>query len=494
MEQYHIKALPKKSTLQLGSPHRALGRMTDIPLFSQPPGDAWSDLAGDILFEQYMHDPQAKDEIPEDRAVNRALLDWMRASHGWNEAKATATANLPSSIAATRFLYEKLSQDGVLKEALEKQQEASDKQQEAEKAERDAQNLENAARGSNNQNLKQMAQQARAQATESRKVATDATRAAGKSVGQALEKPLTQAAMLSYAQEAAGEAREMAEVMAGWGHEAATGARTDPHLALEIIRQTQGKIRQISRLAGRMRGYALKGQSERVPQGVELEDVGYTRDLRRTFPSELALLRDDAPAVIKAQKTAEYATRGLIGFEPSGDEDKRGDFVAATDKSGSMSGGPDVVAKAIALGCGQTARMEGRTYTLFTFATRGDGIDIVRSDESFQKHLDWAGGFGGGGTDFELALDRAIEHLRQLPNKGKKADLLFISDGGANVNSPARRKWAEFKAETGSRLFYVPVGNWGMRDIEDIADRVLHIEELDEETGAGLAYEVGKWM
>ena len=75
-----------------------------------------------------------------------------------------------------------------------------------------------------------------------------------------------------------------------------------------------------------------------------------------------------------------------------------------------------------------------------------------------------------------------------------RSDLLFISDGEAGVNQTTVSKWSDFTQDTGSRLFYVPVGLGGYIDIENLADRVINIAEMDEQTGANLAANLGRWI
>lgn len=494
-----INALPDKSTLSLTPRQRGLGRLARIQLPREPGGVAEKDLAGDLFHSMFQVEPVDRPDVPEERQVNRALMDWMKETHGWEESRASTAGNLAASMMASSLMWAHLTNDETMAEALKKQEEAEAAANEA-RAQQAAANammqaaaqMEQAGDAGGAGKLRAQAQQAQAHAAAAQQNAADAAAQAAAMMGEAREKPLKNAKMAAAAKATAQQAKEVAEAAAGWGMGSGSLVNTDPKAALEFLKHNTGKIARIARLAGRMRGFALQARKERAPRGIIPTRVGLTQDMHHVFTSELAMLRPDAPPAMRAQKIAQFVDSGLLGYVPTGEAEKDGPFVAAVDVSPSMRW-PDareIVAKAVALGVAQAAKMDGREYILFAFGSDPRLITVVKSDMGWGEHLKWAQASQNGGTDFDLAIGKAIELLGDLC----RADCLFISDGEAGVAGETVQMWRAFQEATGARMFYVPVGRGGYIDIEDLADQVYHLADLDEETGAGLAAQLGRWI
>ena len=115
---------------------------------------------------------------------------------------------------------------------------------------------------------------------------------------------------------------------------------------------------------------------------------------------------------------------------------------------------------------------------------------VITNRSDWQAHLEWASNTQSGGTDFDMALMYAMTLLDGMD----KADCLFISDGECGVSMDVAAAWRTFTQEHGARLFYVPVGAGGYLDIERLADRTLPVSDMDEDTGANLSGELGRWL
>lgn len=494
-EKTKVSGLPKQSTLRLTPGQRAMGRMVEIGLNGRPSSQPEEDLAGDTFQELYLQDPQPLEEPPAERALNRSLLDWMRNTHGWQQSKANTSGNLPASLISSSLMWDHLTNDETIQEALKKQEEAEQEKQEAKKRQAQADALRKAAGATGDQDLQAQADAAQAAADSAQAAADQAAAEAQAIVDEARDKPFQDAKMAKATRQAATEAKETADAVAGWGMGPGSVIQQDPKAAMDFLRQNKGKIAKIAKLAGRMRGFALQAKRERTPRGIVPTEVGMTQDLRRVFPTELAMLRKDAPQLVRAQQVAKWADGGLLGYRPTGDAEKQGPFVAAVDVSPSMRGGREIVAKAVALGVAQTAKQDGgRDYILFAFASDESTIQAVASGDSWQDHMEWVGSGQRGGTDFDMAMRHVMDYLAELPGNGRNADALFISDGEAGVATKTRNRWATYCEAHGTRLFYVPVGRGGYYDIEEVADQVVEVNELDEETGADLAGQLGRWM
>lgn len=479
-----VRALPNIPVNALTPAERALGRLLRVRLQREPRGDAEADLAGDAFFALYKASPELREDVPPERAVNRALLEWAQSTTGWEQSRAHTVANLPAALAAAGLLWGLLTSEEALQEALKKQEEAEEKAREAAALEAAAQGLQAAGMEDEAARVAQRAQRLRNEAQA-------LGEAAMQEITQTQDDPMTRAAVAHAVRQAAQEASEVAQVMGGWGLGPGSDVRVDPRAALEFIRRNTAKLRRIAALAGRMRGVALQARRERVAHGPIPAEANLTRDLLRVFPTELALLHPNAPAVLRAEAIARWAEAGLLGWRLRGDAEKRGPFVAAVDVSGSMRGEREIVAKAVALGVAQVARAEGRKYILFTFGSDTDPVYVVTSDQGWEEHLQWAEKSRGGGTSFNRALRETMKRLREMNARG--ADALFISDGEARVADEVARAWQNFRETTGARLLYVPVAQ-GYGSIERLADRIVPLAELDEKAGEGLAREVAVWM
>jgi hypothetical protein len=304
----NICALPKISTLALSSPERALGRLVPLSVSREPDGPAQSDLAGDGFYSLYKATPDFREPAPPERAINHALLKWTRSLQGWEQGRAHTVANLPAAMAAAGLLWESLTSEEALQEALKKQEEAAKKARQADEQEALAAGYQAAG-------MDDQAQACAAQAEAARQAAQADAQAGLASLEQAQADAMAQAAVAQATRQAGQAGQETARAMAGWGLGPGSDVRTDPQAALEFARRQTDRLRRIAELAGRMRGIALQARRERVVHGPIPAVAGLTRDLTKVFPSELALLRSDAPAVLRAQQVARWAEGGLLGWQ-----------------------------------------------------------------------------------------------------------------------------------------------------------------------------------
>lgn len=488
-----VNALPERSTLKLTPGQRALGKLAHLPLSQEPEGAAQADLAGDAFWELYATEPQVVADVPAERAVNRALLDWMKETHGFEASRSSTQANMPAAITAGALMWDLLTTDEALQEALKQQEEADQQQQRADKFQAQADALETAAQAmgvsAGAGELRTKAADLQQQANAAQQAVDDATARAVASVQQAQGSAYQDAKIASYARQAANKAQETAKAVAGWGMGPGSSVQTDPRQALEFLKANSGKMQRIAQLAGRLRGFALDARRTRVvPSGVPAV-VGMTQDITRVLPTELFLLRPDVPAVVRLNRVGQLLDGGLPGYIPQSSGEARGPFVAAVDVSPSMHGGREIAAKGIALGLAQTARQDGRDYTLYAFSSDPRTIAVCHSRQDWRAHIAWAGDSQRGGTDFDMALNKAIEELEALD--AERADCLFISDGEAGILPATAARWKAFAERTGARLFYVPVGRGGMIDIELLADRTIEVGELDDASSQAVAQTVG---
>lgn len=162
----------------------------------------------------------------------------------------------------------------------------------------------------------------------------------------------------------------------------------------------------------------------------EIRGVTLGRDLENVLPQELALLDDKDFGILFDLK---FAENRLFCFEKSGYESEgeshkaqdKGAMILCVDTSGSMSGTPETIAKAIALFLAQRAMEANRKCYLINFSVGINTLDLTPPNGLFELMKFLQMSFSGG-TDALPALRAGLTKMR---DEGyKNADLLMISD------------------------------------------------------------------
>jgi hypothetical protein len=263
-------ALPQKSTLALSPQQRSLGRLIKLKPETLVQGDAQADLLKDTFHALYQSEPQPKsiDALPEERHVNAKLLDWLRNTQGFTNTRANTAGSLLVSSRVAPPLWQTLLKDEALQEALQGQELAEETADMAKSAHQKARQHELAAdamrqAGHNEQadNLDNMAEVLAQNAEEFSEEAQKIGQKAGEKLDQALESEMGyvhRAAIAAAAVQAEETAKEAAEIARGWGFgPGSENGHIDAKTAQEFWKQNQGKIAEIAKLAGRMKGVAL---------------------------------------------------------------------------------------------------------------------------------------------------------------------------------------------------------------------------------------------
>lgn len=162
----------------------------------------------------------------------------------------------------------------------------------------------------------------------------------------------------------------------------------------------------------------------------EISGVTLGRDLENVLPQELALLDDKDFGILFDLK---FAENRLFCFEKSGYESEgerhraqdKGAMILCVDTSGSMSGMPETIAKAIALFMAQRAMEAKRKCYLINFSVGISTLDLTPPNGFFELMSFLEMSFSGG-IDALPALKAGLTKMR---DEGyKNADLLMISD------------------------------------------------------------------
>lgn len=240
---------------------------------------------------------------------------------------------------------------------------------------------------------------------------------------------------------------------------------------------------RIQRIAGRSKPTVTQNKEEIV--GVEFGD-----DVPRLLPSETMKLMDEDLEWLLLKDIAEGRALqySMEGREPQG----RGPMVFMVDESGSMHGDAHLWARAIALaGIGQAAQ-QNRAITIIGFDTgirsvyrlTANGKAHRLSPRDPQEVWEDLGSIGhlalavanqdvNGGTDFNVVFDYALKSgVRE-----ERADLVFVTDGGATASEDIIRDLNECK-ENGLRVYGLTVNGGSISPaVQALCDET---EDLDQ--------------
>lgn len=239
------------------------------------------------------------------------------------------------------------------------------------------------------------------------------------------------------------------------------------------------KLRQIAKLAGRLRRVAAEKQRSKTSDArTEISNLEQGAEVDRLLPSELVDLMDPER---EALFFARYADRQCLQYKLSGKEKEgRGPIVIAVDESGSMEGDAECWAKAVALALLDIAQRQKRAWAFIHFDSRVSRVDRVKKGErpSSTALADCMAHFTGGGTNFQHPLDKATEIIKQEGDL-KKADIILITDGISHCQPEWVARFNAWKKDQGVTLFSVLVNMEGAAaELKAFSDRIYPIADM----------------
>lgn len=287
-------------------------------------------------------------------------------------------------------------------------------------------------------------------------------KAQGQSLQEALDKqrPDVRAAMKAALGQAAQDMENQANAAQSWGLEPGELQRLPAAERLELARKfNTPKFKKIAEIFGAMKRMAMTEQRRKVNYAPEeIYDVELGNDIQRVLPAELVKLMDDDSELLflrdwAEKKLPQYKMRGF-------DKVAKGGIIYCHDGSGSMSGEPEVWAKAVGLCLLHIARTQKRSFWGIQFGSPGQiRVDDFHDPMNINPDtvLDFAEFFFAGGTDFMTPLNKAVELLsaEHAATGTVKSDIVFASDGMCGITD----EWYDnFKKEQERLGFSV----WGI--------------------------------
>lgn len=203
--------------------------------------------------------------------------------------------------------------------------------------------------------------------------------------------------------------------------------------------------------------------------------------LAEVLPTELALLGSSASEDLFYQR---YVDHRLLSLEFDGSQAAEGrvggegPVIACIDTSGSMSGTPEIIAKALVLAVMRRVLPKGRRVRLMLFGGPGDfqDRDIGRGPGAMRHFLDFLAMRFDAGTDFDGPLERALDLLAE--ERYERADVLLVTDGYARASHAVVRRVHALRRELGFEVVSVVIGG-DRRGVADFSDRVWTVPAAD---------------
>lgn len=323
--------------------------------------------------------------------------------------------------------------------------------------------------------------------------------------------------------EAMKDAKEKAEELDGlsstWGLDPGQLSKMPAERRIQLASKFNNeRFRRIADLLGPMQRLAMAEQKKKVDYARdEMYDMELGNDLGYVIPTEMLLAGDEIGEMLFFDR---YINENLVQYKLRGTEKvAKGGIIVCEDGSGSMSGDPEVWAKAVALSLYQICKLQKRPFSAIHFGGVGeyqqfdfhindklkDGVDIElygkpwRTQENPTGHYETIDGvikyaetFFGGGTDFVTPLSAALDTLRAQYDKDGaiKGDIVFITDGICGVPDEWLKEFKEEQERLGFRVWGILLGWSPSKDSEPLKTicdgKVFLLSDLIENGGKGI--------
>ncbi|MDD2260405.1 MAG: hypothetical protein PHR89_04985 [Bacilli bacterium] len=251
------------------------------------------------------------------------------------------------------------------------------------------------------------------------------------------------------------------------------------------------RIRELCELMGRLHKEQQSHRTEIINSTIqyhvkkpdvhsneEIVGIKFGRDLENIIPQELALLSDPEVTLLFDLK---YVENRLMCFSKQGyiteiveeniqetvsvdDEEKMGPIIICVDTSGSMSGAPENIAKALTLSLASRAISQKRNCYLINFSTSINTLDFT-PPKGIHDLINFLKMSFHGGTDVAPALYEGIRMMSE--SDYKKADLLVISDFVIYGLSSDIASLCKKQKQEENRFFALCIGSFGTQRVED---------------------------
>jgi len=279
--------------------------------------------------------------------------------------------------------------------------------------------------------------------------------------------------------------QQMALIGFGWGDGMGTlkcpgTAQQKEQVAQRLINDQ--RFRKIAEAAGRFQAIAALRQgakrSKQIPD--QIADTSLGSNLAKLVPSEMVRIAIEAA---RTHFMKDFTEESLIQqeFDGSADEGQQGPVVICLDKSGSMDGPKEVESTGLMLALVGIAQSQNRKARVILYDSSVRCVkDIDPLTASPADRLELADRQYGGGTHFMKPLSEALDALEKHADL-KEADVVFITDGEANVTESFSKKWREAQQRLNFKVYTLLVGSYvNTQVLERFSDMNIHVQDLSD--------------
>ena len=228
--------------------------------------------------------------------------------------------------------------------------------------------------------------------------------------------------------------------------------------------------------------YNYEVQKKDINSREEITGIKLGNDLENLVPQELSYLTDPDISILFDLK---YVENRLMCFEKQGFQmaieeetkeeetqvdilEKKGPIIICVDTSGSMSGSPETIAKALTLLLATQAANQKRPCYLINFSTGIETTDL-QPPKGINDLITFLKKSFHGGTDVAPALYEAV---RKMDSEDySKADLLVISDFVLSIQDDQLRANVSKQRLKENRFYALSIGQFRLENIDDIFDQ-----------------------
>jgi len=242
------------------------------------------------------------------------------------------------------------------------------------------------------------------------------------------------------------------------------------------------KLKKLSDMLGSLKEAMNKQLNKNWKRKMEeLYTVSIGNDIGHTTASEIIKLGNK---VLRYEFYKKYIEEQLQQYDLK-DKTKKGPFIICLDCSSSMKGDKEVWSKALALTLSGIAGRQRRKCDILAFTSSDQVVkhfDIkngIFRNSPDQTFLELAEYFPGGGTNFERPLEMALDLTKKC--KHKNSDVVFITDGEANVGDNWMENFLREKKSLNIKLFSIFIDlseKESPQVLLKLSDRVTTINDL----------------
>ncbi|MCZ2259755.1 VWA domain-containing protein [Sporosarcina sp. G11-34] len=243
------------------------------------------------------------------------------------------------------------------------------------------------------------------------------------------------------------------------------------------------QMKEIADWAGRFKQIARNKQKSKHSETMERSGVTLGSDIERLLPMELGLYTHP---ITKKDFLRRFMEGQTMQYEQKGHEVLgKGPIVLCLDQSGSMHK-LDTQSKGFTLALMSIARKQKRDFCLILFSTRTQIFKYERGKIKSSDMINLAQSFLGGGTDFALPLERAMNVINE--SRFKQADLVFITDGEDKVKESFLESFNKKKKEKNCNVLSLTIGS-NIKTVNQFSDKVVTVKDFDD-AGSFTAFEL----